>query len=211
MMCLRRRFLFVHVPRTGGQSVEHALFQHHSFSDAADHLNLYGWNPSVGWLNHLTPEETVAAGFLRPSDVCHLFKFAFVRNPWDRTVSEYCWKFKNGRVSFRDFVLAVVNGGNPDVVSEYRSPIAFLQHVRPQSDFLLKASGEPSVDEVGRFENFAADFDRISRTAGLKPMPLGHWNGSEHGPYRSYYDDETASLVGHFYASDIERFGYRFE
>jgi len=70
-----KKILFVHIPRTGGVSVE----RH------------FDWEGGVGWKDsnlaqHLTLEE-----YSWSYDLNNYFKFAFVRNPWDRLVSWFLW------------------------------------------------------------------------------------------------------------------------
>jgi len=75
-MILRdKKILFVHIPRTGGVSVE----------------KYFNWESGVGWKDsdlaqHLTLEE-----YSWNNDLNDYFKFSFVRNPWDRLVSWFLW------------------------------------------------------------------------------------------------------------------------
>jgi len=210
MICRERRFMFVHVPRTGGQSVERALFPSHSFSDREDPRHLYGWNASFGWLNHLSVQESRAGGFVTPVLARRLFSFAFVRNPWDRLVSEYAWKFPDDCVSFHDFVSAIAGREDHRVIGRYRSLRAYEQHVRPQADYVIDQGGRSSVDFVGRWEKLQAGFREVCRYIGAPCIRLPHLNSSCRGPYADYYDRESRMLASQVYAVDIARFGYSF-
>lgn len=211
MICRRRRFIFIHTPRTGGQSIEHVLFPGYTFSDREDREHLHGWHVSLGWLNHLTAEETIARGGVDSELAGAFCMFAFVRNPWERLVSEYCWKFPDAEVSFRDFIFAVADGGNPRVVTRYRSRRAYEQHVRPQSEYLFCASGNLMVDELGRYERVEEDFRRICSQIGVGKVSLPYMNASRHAPYPDYYDAETRRVASRLYAEDLDNFAYVFD
>ena len=152
MICRKRHFLFVHVPRTGGQSIERSLFPAYDFQHSSNFDILYGWEPQLGWLNHLTYRQIVAFEEERGTDLSRFFSFAFVRNPWERLVSEYCWKMGWGKTSFTRYVEMLHE--EPELVAKvFKGPQAFLQHALPQADYICDHEDRPLVDFVGRFEN----------------------------------------------------------
>src|SRR6056297_1476065 len=93
-----RRFIFVHIPKTGGTSMALAL-------EARAHRDdiLIGDTPKAikrkRRLTALKPRgrlwkhSTLADidGIVSPEDLDGLFVFTMVRNPWDRMVSYYHW------------------------------------------------------------------------------------------------------------------------
>jgi hypothetical protein len=150
------------------------------------------------------------------------FKFAFVRNPWDRLVSCYFNKFAHnnapglkihGRVDvelypgmpFAEFVEAVHkipdSKANPHFRSQHKVICAW-KGVRPiMANF------------VGRFENLQDDFAIVAEKIGAPELRLPHRQRSEHRESRSYtefYDDRLKDLVHERYQEDIEIFGYSF-
>lgn len=146
------------------------------------------------------------------------FKFTFVRNPWDRLVSCYCDKImgKNHKrhdigsaafpeirkgMPFDEFVRVVHAIPDKEADSHFRS-----QHVS-----LFGPDGRVMVDFVGRFENLREDFAHVSREIGVPEIQLPHILRSEREPgYRTFYDEDTAVLVGERYEKDVELFGYTF-
>jgi hypothetical protein len=61
-----------------------------------------------------------------------------------------------------------------------------------------------------RLEHWRPDMSPLIQHLGFVPE-MGHLNRSlRHHDYRTYYDDETAELVGNLCARDIQQFGYRF-
>ena len=135
------------------------------------------------------------------------FKFAFVRNPWDKAVSQYAYMAQ--REDLRRFV------GMPAQATfkQYLTLIARRRHVQwePQLSFLLDANGELLVDFVGRYERLAADAQEVLRCLGLPGRALPHANPSQRRAYQEYYDDEAREMVAAMYAEDIRWFGYHYQ
>jgi hypothetical protein len=207
----RHRFAFIHVPKTAGSSVAFALWSH------ADDTRRFWMNRGLALVgihvNHYAPyrlkrfrTHTSAAILQRqlPADVfAGLFKFAFVRNPWDRLVSSYHYlqahgghhrrRFAGGGRSFADYAAYEIRRGKMS-----------------QSDMLTDRSGRLLVDFVGRFESVASDFAYVCRVLGLEAV-LPQANATRHQDYRRFYDDRLAEAVGRFFAADLARFGYAFD
>lgn len=207
----RHRFAFIHVPKTAGSSVAFALWPH------ADHVDDYWMNRGLTLVgihvNHYAPyrrkkfrTHTSAAILQRqlPADVfADLFKFAFVRNPWDLLVSSYHYLLEHqghhrGRSarrlrSFADYAAYEIGRGKMS-----------------QSAMLAGDDGRLLVDFVGRFESLASDFAFVCRRIGVDGS-LGRANTTRHRDYRNFYDDRLAEAVGRFFAADAERFGYSFD
>jgi hypothetical protein len=212
----RLRCLFVHIPKTGGTSVERALGM---FGDwrVEDRERLFGRIASPDlvaagflsrYLQHLTLPQMHS--LLPPDRREGLFSFSFVRNPWDRMVSIHAHP-------------------DPDMVQQAAAqgleleglPFAtFLErlagvrhiHLLSQHDFILDSAGRPLVDFIGRFETLAEDFAKVAARLGVS-SDMPHANAStarRHRDYRSCYTPETRDWVACRYSLDIERFGYAF-
>ena len=100
MISHQHRFIFIHIPKTAGTSIEKAL------CDESCQLLPGEWDRtrvSHTPLNHLTLQELVDYSILTPAQFKTYFKFCFVRNPWDRLISEiFCpWM----RPWFRDLTV----------------------------------------------------------------------------------------------------------
>ncbi len=184
----RARCIFVHIQKTAGTSIEGVLRQHDA--QAGSHLH--------DGRRHLHARE-IWDGY---------FKFAFVRNPWDRLVSWYhmcvqvpvpngfCRYVRENFATFESFVNGATSGPG-------------AKTTQPQFDYVADEHGTVIVDFVGRYEALADDFARVAERLGLEAR-LPHANTSAHGSYRDYYNDATRDVVARRFARDIEHFGYRF-
>lgn len=238
MISRRHGCIFVHVPKTAGQSVETAFLHDQGLDwQARDALLLTpNSDPRRGppRLAHLTLDEYVTLGHVGDEDFARSFKFAFVRNPWSRAVSFY--RSMPFNAPFGVFVDEILGG----LLWEEEH-----WFVRPQADYVLSRRGGPGLDFIGRFERLAEDFSTVAARVGLAAgLPSVNVSGAgrEGGTsplvrallpgigaaqriammrhagrrkdtfptYREYYDDTSRERVAQLYASDIEAFGYEF-
>ncbi|MCB1776782.1 MAG: sulfotransferase family 2 domain-containing protein [Candidatus Competibacteraceae bacterium] len=129
------------------------------------------------------------------------FKFAVVRNPYDRFVS-FCAFIhredqafeKNARMCMKNIIAA------PDI----QQRILF----RPQHEFVCDHNGEIMLDFLARHEQLQGDYTQICARLGIRATTLPRVNRSIHGPYIDYYDKELRMAVFNHYQRDFELFGY---
>jgi len=199
----RRNLLFMHVPRTGGGSISRA-FGGEQDARAIPVRAMAFAEPCIVQLTKQLPKPIKSYRTV-----------AFVRNPWDWTVSEYCHVTKNLPAykrppSFRQFVTGSWRGADirqysakfasPEVYVAYHTQITPWEHIYPMEPHI-----EP--DTVCRFESLARDaYEKL----GLQTN-LPHANRSSRSHYSDYYDAETKAQVAKRHAPLIERFGYSFE
>lgn len=227
MICRPYRCVYVHIPKTAGQSVEQFFMDLLGLDWDADRKVLLlnsNNDPALGTekLAHLSASEYVECGHITQQEFSSFFRFSFVRNPWTRILSEYRYRNYFHHRSFRDFVINKMP--KPGFDDKYR-------HVMPQYDMLHDRDGKLLVDFVGRFESLQQDFDRVCEKLGIEDSLLPHRNPSNkksrdrkrrlrnflfmngENRYRSlsdFYDDETREAVAEYYRVDIETFGYTF-
>lgn len=192
-VCVDRRFVFVHIPKTAGKSVRKAIY---GKADGACHASL----PVL--LQQL------------PGERDDYFVFAFVRNPWDRLYSTYRYLSRGGNqqredLHFANTELAACGDFRGFVMEWLRADrLEDYPHLIPQRRF-LGPGDDFGVDLVGRFEQIEADFERIASQIGVAPT-LGMENASPPADYRDAYDDDTRAKVGQLYLEDVEAFNYSF-
>lgn len=202
MISESRHFIFVHLPKTGGCSIEKSLSSEFSLNSPHP-LRKKGFHLNY---QHATLEENIDF-----HDGCStFFSFCFVRNPWDRIVSFYshrsqrhgAWKTGSrppDSFSFESMVNYLYFKNFPDFF--VHCPYTFI---RPCSTWTKGTSF------VGRFENLQLDFDKVCATLGVRLRKLPKSNKSSHKEYTSYYNDDLINMVGDMYKQDIEAFNYKF-
>ncbi|NWK56809.1 sulfotransferase family 2 domain-containing protein [Verrucomicrobiaceae bacterium N1E253] len=132
------------------------------------------------------------------------YKFTFVRNPWDRMVSN--WKMFTTQPSRMKQLEVMTNAD----LSDFESFVSFAidcpnHHWQPQALF----TPEP-LDFVGKLESFDEDMNRLLSHLGRTPLALGKQNSTRRKGYRDYYSPTLVEVVADYYRRDIESFGYEF-
>jgi hypothetical protein len=199
MISHRHRFVFIHIPRTGGTSLAEAL------RDESCELlpNTHDPRAAHAPANHLTLHEIASHGLAGPEVLRSYFKFCFVRNPWDRLISEICCRWLRPVFDGLTMEQSIREGCRIAATQT----TGYANHLRPQSDFV--ASGDLEMDFVGRFEDLTKDFEVVCERVGTRrTLPVR--DRSQHTSYWAYYNRETRDLVAETYRRDVELFAYSF-
>lgn len=201
--------IFVHIPKAAGESIEYALDIANDSTDRniENRKIMYGLiDPSSidlknhGFLSPVLQHLTIKdLKIILPTDIFNqYFKFAFVRNPWDRILSFYLFTKKTIIQYSKHSFIQFLNELNPFLNQE--------QHV-----YIVDKNGETMVDFIGRFENLDKDFKIVCEKSNNLQLKLLIRNTTKHKHYSYYYTDETRQLVADLFKTDIEMFGYKFE
>ncbi len=245
MISHKKKFIFVHIPKVAGTSVvgsstiktklsEYAFKQpkkDYSINNLPfqpDDKNKFDPQP-----NHMRASDFVKYGYVTEIEFETYFKFAFVRNPWDRIVSEYKYRGYMNHYSFKEFLFKHMP--NPSWSDQYC-------HIIPQYDFLYNGEGKLLVDFIGKFESLQEDYDKICQMLDIPKHTMSHANKSSgllqrdtswrmitknslryiraslngqrkantFSKYTEYYDSESREFIAKLYKNDIETFDYKF-
>ena len=206
MISHRHRCIFVHIPRTGGTSIESLIWPDVDQRTEADlwmgFRDKFHNKYQTGGLQHLHAGQIqVEVGV---ETFQQYFKFALVRDPWDKAVSQYRYMAK--REDLREYL-----GMKPrDCFKRYLELIPKKTHVQwePQTRFVFDDAGNSLVDYIGRFESFAESVGVVMDRIGLRVSTIPHANKSRRNPIQDEYDSESMEMVGALYAEDVKAFGY---
>jgi hypothetical protein len=208
-----RRYIFVHIPKTGGTALARALESRVGPEDI-----LLGDTPKARRRRHrvtglqakgrLWKHSTLADidGLVTPAQMVDSFCFTLVRNPWDRMVSYYHWLRGQG------FDHPAVGLAKALTFSEFLNHPQTQASLRawPYARYMRDAGGVERCDAFIRLEHFAQDAAPLWAHLGFR-LELERVNASaREAEYRGYYSDDDAALVAEVCAADIARFGYQF-
>ena len=200
------KFIFVAIPKTGTHSVRQALREHMGPGDL-EQVGLFVQKkfpiPELARLQHGHLSLQQIRPYMRPEEWESFFKFAFVRNPFDRFVS-YCAFMTRAEGDFERDPKRVMRHfiANP--------PWAHLLF-QPQHSFVTDEDGQLLTEQLGRVEEMQSSYDQIAGRIGIPTAPLERVNSSKRRDYREYYEPELIAGVAGLYARDLELFGYEFD
>lgn len=198
--------MYIHIPKTGGTSIETLFLPTAECKDVpgGKHRTLRSYDRNFYLLKDY-------------------FKFTFVRNPWDLTLSMYSYLWRSQDKWPRRW-----RKSRPASITElsflewikhetFRTPTLRSIHAGRRSGHCADgtqldwiSSKKTSLDFIGRFENLQQDFNTVCDKIKIPQQQLPHINKTNHKHYTEYYDDETREIVAEKYAKDIEYFGYKF-
>ncbi|NVK55800.1 MAG: sulfotransferase family 2 domain-containing protein [Alteromonadaceae bacterium] len=209
------QFLFVHIAKTGGTSVRDALSSYRwdrRYGIAQFIVNklsqLCGHKLGCRFPRH---SKVIAAKEMLPADYfAALYKFAFVRNPWDLQVSSYHHILRErpgllaGCADFDSFMRFKLD---PERCYQYHIDTS----MQLQTDYLIDLQGNLCLDFIARYETLQDDFNAICTHLKLPIAKLPHKRqANDRDSYHRYYSDELAELVALHFKRDIEMLGYSF-
>lgn len=151
----------------------------------------------IGFHSHMTAAE--ALRYLPRTTWDDYFKFCFVRNPWDRVLSQYHWVNRTEAVppSLDDFLES-----------------AYVPALAAQSLSLYTINGAVVVDRICKYENLDSELQWLfSRFGGHVPPPLPRAKTSYRVDRRPYHEVLTASQaekISSIFASEIALAGYTY-
>ena len=236
-MITTEKFVFIHMHKTGGQSINHIVEQ---------------CIPSFQQIGYHYPHH------LLPSEYSALPIVGMVRNPWDWYISWYAFNIHMKGANPLFFILSdacqadykktlknlISLGSDTPASQNYRNALVEIlpetldgnQGVGLTKDDIrhfndddngyyswqfkrMHGNLESKNTYIGRFENLQDEFlsimDKlcVEETDSIREKFKGaaHLNKSSHSHYSRYYDDELRDLVAHKEALLIDKYGYEFE
>ena len=203
----KKKFIFVHVEKAGGTSIVHSLsdfanpIRNTQLSSA---LRLFGMPMNYHKYRYGRHSPLIDAETRMPRQLFdEYYKFAFVRNPYDRLVSEYNAAIKKSRRA-RHRKIAALDSFEAFIRFEIKRGKFY------QLPLITLSNGEPGLNFVGRFEKLVKDFEKIANKLNIDSR-LEKRNAYAHKPYQEYYSNSAKKLVNQHWAEELERFDYRFE
>jgi len=196
-----KRVVFVHLPKTGGASLEAVL---DAIPDARGPM--YRRHDTLMQILWTEPELT------------SYWIFGFVRNPWARMVS--WWSMidearksaeagnKANQRKFRDYPVWKQVKDYDFETFVMRGPEEVLRLRIPQIEVLT--AGDRQADFIGRTENYAEDVNKVREQLGLPLEELPHRHRGSHAHYREYFTPATRDRVADIFRKDLDEFGYEF-
>lgn len=149
-------------------------------------------NKKKQYYNHISATEI--KNLIDPDIWNTYYKFCFERNPWDKVISHYYWKY---RTEPRPSLSEHINSGLTNLASSFD---------------LYSINDKLVVNKVGFFENLQSDLSDICHEIGIKeeielPMTKGgaRKDKRHHDEIMSAEDKEN---IRKLFSREIKQFGY---
>lgn len=209
MISHRHKVVFVHIPKTGGQSIEQMFLEDLglTWDERAPLLMRKNDNPAAGpqRLAHLYAHEYVDLGYLTQEQFDSYFKFAIVRNPYERIISAYLYRYQGRRwwrtPSFKWFMSQPWGDAFSNTA----------RHLVPQANYVTDPDGKIIVDKIVSFENLSAEVEALTPRLFGAHRPVPHRNKTQ----KKKPDRQKARLrakmgaqIYQMYKTDFELFSY---
>lgn len=195
MISHKKKFIYIHIPKTGGNSLSLYL-KNYSSNKVIQRNSRVGLGQGIDIICEKSKIDikhmpiTYYRG-LYPNLYSSYIKFTIVRNPYDRLISLYFWLRSNRpytKKSFKEFL---------------------NKNIKSQLSFIM-VDDKIEVDYICKFENLEEDLKYIFNKINIdtKDMVFPHLNASKHNYYMSYYDNELLSIINKKYENDFKVLGY---
>jgi hypothetical protein len=192
------KFLFLHLPKTGGTSINKF------FNDTFDNNERHFGHPYLS--EYIYDKKTD-----KHSNLNDYFKFTIVRNPYDRLVSAFFYIKEDSEfpfdISFRkkwklkdDTFESFVKEKLPIILANKDTR---PRHFKPQVEF-----GTTGLDYIGSFNTMQDDMNIICNKIGIERQDLPHLNSSIHKSYTEYYNEELSDIVKTLYFNDFNNYDH---
>jgi len=176
---------FIHINKCGGTSIERALEI-----------------PKI----HDTAEQRRKAVGKRRWD--RMFKFSFVRNPFDRVCSHYRYRIKTNQIGIHhsqldinDWIKRAYGDKDPRY---YDQPLYFS----PCCHWITDHNGNFIVDFIGKLETISSDWEIIKRECGIRADLPNRNTTITSLEEVSSLDATSKEIIRWHFCEDFNAFGY---
>lgn len=198
------KFIFLHIPKTAGTSIEESLYEYHDidYSDDPHHEML-------SYYDEMTKEEYDS-----------FFKFTVIRNPFNLLYSTWAYYVKQNEfdIDFNEWIkwrftqnyrkYKHLSIDHPAGESNLR--ITYYMNRYPQTFWLVNHEGDFILDHLVCFEHLSDDMKEVYEKLGLSDFYLPHANKNhdDGSKYIDKYTQESIDIVKEHFKIDLDLFGY---
>jgi hypothetical protein len=208
--------LFIHIPKTGGTSVDYyfsskfniILNEDSLFSTFSEEEKLNNINNNINIksnLQHITYTEIIEYNNIFNIDFDNIKIITIVRNPYERIISDLFWFSKiNLDISFSKINLDSTKEEVFNIIKEYIQ-YNWDNHSLPQHIFVTDDSKQliPNIN-ILHSENLTYDMQNL----GYKDFDLIMNNNKDKLDYYNYLNNDSIKFINDYYDYDFILFNY---
>ena len=200
MISSKKKFLFLHVPKTGGNSIQSVIAPYadeflvtpSAHQDGVERFELS--NPNSKKISKHASFSDYKSVY--GEQLYSFYVFCCLRNPFDRLVS-YFFSPHRGDVKWSSRAFGkFVRSGEVNPLEHFLKDLDTTQFIK--------------LNGIMHFETLQSDFERVCDCIGIPRCTLPIRNKSSKPDYRECYDRALVRYVESVYSKEIELGGYTF-
>lgn len=231
MISLSKKFLFIHMPKTAGNSIQNIL-KPYSEDEIVCRSPLQDGYERFGVENkkYKTKKHFRLIDYkktIEPEIFNTLFKFTIIRNPWDRMISLYFSPHRKVDSWDKDSFINLVNSSSPlrDFISQNSLAYSiknlsisksklkkFSKDLLAGKISLTKKIIDSEIDFIIKYESLEEDFEKLCKLLSIpkEHLPTANKSLVKKKHYSYYYNEELKKLIENKFSEEIMLGGYVF-
>ncbi|GAA6167801.1 glycosyltransferase family 25 protein [Sessilibacter corallicola] len=205
IICHSKKFIYIHINKCGGTSLTQALSPF-----LADEDIVLGGYPEAekrseeylakyGIYKHSTAAEIKQ--FVGSDVWDSYYKFATIRDPWERVVSTYYWFHKTGWNGYG-------KGDKVRAMPFDKYALSSLMDEKTCTEFLFH-DNKLSIDKFYDVKDINLLMEDLKNRFGFEDLLIERKNASVHEHYSNYYKSSAVrARVGEYFSDDVENFNF---
>ena len=203
MLSIKNKFLFIHIPKTGGNSIQKSLVDYSEDEivvklPVQDGINRFAISSKYDVKKHSTLLEY--KNKIDADLYSQIYKFSVIRNPWDRVVSLYFHSYRTWNK--KKFTQTIKDAHKMRDFIRLEKPAQGLAGYFKQG--IDSSPLDQDIDFLIHFENIDEDFKTVCEKLNIPYRQLSTLNQSKRSEYTNYYDNSSRKLVEKLYADEID-------
>ncbi len=208
--------IFIHVHKTGGSYIASVLKEYYGFQTyylkrpdhdtfclnrrKNPHQKNYENRVHGVYVYYKTSPHLNAKMNMTPQKWESYYKFAFIRNPYDRMISG--WNHMNKQIPFKEYVK----------MKGFVTDMEYIHVFMNQAKHIMNERGQIVTNFIGHFETLEEDLNKVLNHLKIFYRihnPYQIVNSHKHLHFSSYYDQETLNNVNLLMDDDLKHFDYK--
>ena len=205
-----KKIVFIWPSRCAGTSIYYAI--NAVKLKTLEHIQEYLDSAEIVTFGHMDYYTLLQEGYISEEFDENAYKFAFVRDPYDRAVSLYLHYLDKSdykvtflkNKTFLEFLTYVhEHGCRP--LGLYNNDNKLLSSANPQ----VRWTENVPLDFVGHVESIESDIKKLADTVLNRNIKVRDLNATKRQSIDYYADKSCVDLVNTIYEEDFEAFGYK--
>ena len=214
------QFIFIHIPKNAGTSIA----RYYSVLSRLIDIEVGATELGEAALPHIIKRHSVGKHapirrirriLSETSDIDSYFSFAFVRNPYERTISTFSFLKKwlpRSHATKAAKAFQPLKTVNDMLQSEFWQSSDIDNMFKPQNFWVTDLDGKEIIDFWGKVESISEGIATVNERIGVELPPFDiSLNRTRKGKGKGLLTDQSVKILQQRYSRDFELFDYSLE